>query len=243
MSEPVPPGRHEQRRYEQHRRELLRRLVLLRHGESTANADNTFAGWLDVPLTERGAAQAEAAGRDLAGLCPDAVHTSVLGRAVDTAALLAKAAGWNAPAVPDWRLNERHYGALQGLDRDEARRSYGTERVEAWRRSVDAAPPPATAAHLAAQRADRRYAAHPCARLIAMESLADVALRMAPYWTQVLEPALADGATVVVVSHGNALRVLAHLATGAPLCETAKLKVPTAKPIRPWDPPGLPLAP
>ena len=216
----------------------LRNLVLLRHGESTANADDMFAGWLDVPLTERGAAQAESAGRGLAGLRPDAVHTSVLGRAVDTGALMAKAADWDVPARSDWRLNERHYGALQGLDKDEARRRYGTAPVEEWRRSVDAAPPPARAEQLAAQYADQRYAADPRARLTATESLGDVARRMAPYWLDVLAPELADGRTVVVVSHGNALRVLVHLTTGAPLAETARLEIPTAEPFRPDFPPA-----
>jgi 2,3-bisphosphoglycerate-dependent phosphoglycerate mutase len=209
----------------------MSRLVLLRHGESAANADDSFAGWLDVPLTSRGRAEAEAAGRSLAELRPAAVRTSVLDRAVRTARLMTAAAGWDAPLCPDWRLNERHYGALQGLDKDEARRRYGTADVEAWRRSVDIAPPPATAEQLAAQLADPRYAGDPDARLTVTESLGDVARRMAPYWRQVLQPELSSGRTVVVVSHGNALRVLVHLVTGLPLEEAAQLQVPTATPI------------
>jgi len=209
----------------------MSRLVLLRHGESAANADDSFAGWLDVPLTSRGRAEAEAAGRGLAELRPAAVHTSVLDRAVRTARLMAAAAGWDAPLRVDWRLNERHYGALQGLDKDEARRRYGTADVEAWRRSVDVAPPPATAEQLAAQLADPRYARDPDARLTVTESLGDVARRMAPYWQEVLQPELAGGRSVVVVSHGNALRVLVHLVTGLPLEEAAQLQVPTATPI------------
>lgn len=208
-------------------------LVLLRHGESTANADDRFAGWLDDPLAERGRAQAAAAGRALAALRPDAVHTSVLGRAVSTAGLMAAAAGWDAPALRDWRLNERHYGALQGLDKDEARRRYGTAEVELWRRSVDVAPPAASAEQLAGQLADPRYAGHPLARSTVTESLGDVAVRMAPYWHEVLKPELANGRTVVVVAHGNALRVLLHLTTGMPLEEAARLPVPTAAPIVP----------
>ena len=209
----------------------MSRLVMLRHGESTANAGDSFAGWLDVPLSGRGRAEAEAAGRGLAELCPAAVHTSVLDRAVRTARLMAAAAGWDVPLRVDWRLNERHYGALQGLDKAEARRRYGTADVEAWRRSVDIAPPPATAEQLAAQLADPRYARDPRARLTVTESLGDVARRMAPFWHEVLQPELAGGRTVVVVSHGNALRVLVHLVTGLPLEEAAQLPVPTATPI------------
>jgi 2,3-bisphosphoglycerate-dependent phosphoglycerate mutase len=208
-------------------------LVVLRHGESTANAGDSFAGWLDVPLTRRGIAQAARAGRDLASLRPDAVHTSVLGRAVDTARVMAAVAGWAVTPRPDWRLNERHYGALQGLGKDEARRRFGRADVEAWRRSVDVAPPPASAEQLAEQLADRRYAGDPRARQTRTESLDDVARRMAPYWHEMLRPQLAGGRTVVVVSHGNAVRVLLHLATGVPLAEAARLPVPTATPVRP----------
>jgi 2,3-bisphosphoglycerate-dependent phosphoglycerate mutase len=148
----------------------MSRLVLLRHGESTANADDSFAGWLDVPLTLRGLAQAEEIGRRLAELRPAAVHTSVLDRAVSTARLMARAGGWEVPLRSDWRLNERHYGALQGLDKDMARRRYGTADVEAWRRSVDVASPPASAEQLAEQLADHRYAHDPRARLTVTES-------------------------------------------------------------------------
>ncbi len=211
----------------------MSRLVLLRHGESTANAEDRFAGWLDDPLTPLGLAQAEAAGHRLAALRPDAVHTSVLERAIRTARLMAAAAGWDVPLRHDWRLNERHYGALQGLDKAEARRRYGTEDVEAWRRSVDVAPPPAAAGQLAEQFADRRYAHDPRARSTVTESLGDVARRMAPYWREVLQPELAGGRTVVVVSHGNAVRVLLHLATGVPLEEAAALRVPSATPMTP----------
>jgi 2,3-bisphosphoglycerate-dependent phosphoglycerate mutase len=211
----------------------MSRLVLLRHGESTANAEDSFAGWLDVPLTPRGFAQAQAAGRGLAALRPDAVHTSVLGRAIATAGLMTAAGRWDVPLRADWRLNERHYGALQGLGRAQARRRYGAAVVESWRRSVDVAPPPASAEQLAVQLADHRYAQNPRARLIVTESLGDVARRMAPYWQEVLQPELTAGRTVVVVSHGNAVRVLVHLASGVPLEEAAQLQVPTAMPIMP----------
>lgn len=208
-------------------------LVLLRHGESTANASDVFAGWLDLPLTERGMQEATAAGRSLAQLRPDALHSSVLGRSINTAHLVAAAAGWQIGLRRDWRLNERHYGALQGLAKDEARRRFGPDEVEAWRRSVDVAPPLASTYALGEQLSDRRYQAVPAARLIRSESLADVAARMTPYWHDVLAPELMADRTVVVVSHGNALRVLLHLATGAPLEETAHAQVSTAMPIMP----------
>lgn len=215
------------------------RLVLLRHGESTANAAETFAGWLDVPLTARGLAQAESVGRTLAGLRPDAVHTSLLGRSINTAYLMVESAGWDMSLRRDWRLNERHYGALQGLDKHVARRRYGADEVERWRRSIDVAPPPMAPHRLAEQLADRRYADLPEARLVTGESLGDLARRMAPYWRDVLRPELAEDRTVVVVSHGNALRALLHLATGAPLTQTAMAQVPPGMPIMP---PALALA-
>jgi 2,3-bisphosphoglycerate-dependent phosphoglycerate mutase len=211
----------------------MARLVLLRHGESTANAHDVFAGWLDLPLTERGAHEARSAGRSLAAMRADSIHTSVLGRAINTGHLVAEAAGWQAQLRRDWRLNERHYGALQGLAKEAARRRYGAEDVEIWRRSIDVAPPPASAYALAEQLADRRYQCAPAARLIRTESLGDVAARMAPYWRDVLAPELAADRVVVVVSHGNALRALLHLATGTPLAQTALTQVPTAMPIMP----------
>jgi len=216
-------------------------LVLLRHGQSTANVSERFAGWLDVPLTRRGIREAHSAGRSLAAFRPTQIHTSVLGRAINTAHLVAEAAGWETPLCRSWRLNERHYGALQGIDKDVARRRYGAEDVERWRRSVDVPPPPADTDALAAQLADRRYAGTPQARLVRGESLADVAARMRPYWDDVLRPVLAEGGRVVVVSHGNALRVLLHLATGTPLAETALTQIPTAMPIIPALRPAEPL--
>ncbi|GAB2765362.1 2,3-bisphosphoglycerate-dependent phosphoglycerate mutase [Sinomonas soli] len=206
-------------------------LVMLRHGESLANARDAFAGWLDVPLTDRGRLEACAVGRSLAGLRPDAVHTSALDRAVETARLLVEEAGWNLSPRIDWRLNERHYGALQGLDKRAARERYGTEDVERWRRSVNARPPHADNDTLAEQRADERYASIPEAAGVATESLADLAGRMTPYWHGLLAPELGANRTVVVVSHGNALRVLLHLSTGAALEETARARIETAMPI------------
>lgn len=206
-------------------------LVLLRHGESTANADDVFAGWLDVPLTGRGRAEARRAAAQLAGLTPDAIHTSVLSRAVETARLLVEEARWPLSPSAYWRLNERHYGALQGLAKAEARVRFGDAKVQSWRRGVDGRPPKANDAGLAAQRADARYAALPEAAAISAESLADVGARMTPYWRHILAPELRKGRTVVVVGHGNAMRVLMHLSTGMPLEQASQRELRTAAPV------------
>lgn len=206
-------------------------LVLLRHGESTANADDVFAGWLDVPLTARGRAEARRAAARLSGITPDAIHTSVLSRAVETARLLAEEAGWQLAPSAHWRLNERHYGVLQGLAKADARARFGDAEVESWRRGVDGCPPHANDAGPAARRAESRYAGNPEAAAICAESLADVAIRMAPYWREILAPELRRGRSVVVVGHGNALRVLMHLSTGMPLEEATKRELRTADPV------------
>lgn len=206
-------------------------LVLLRHGESTANADDVFAGWLDVPLTARGGAEARRAAAQLAWLNPDAIHTSVLSRAVETARLLVEEARWPLSPSAYWRLNERHYGALQGLAKADARARFGEAEVQSWRRGIDGRPPKTDDAALSAQRADPRYAAYPEAAAISAESLADVAVRMAPYWRHILAPELRRGRTVVVVSHGNALRALMHLSTGVPLEEATQRELRTAAPV------------
>ncbi|MFF2297900.1 2,3-bisphosphoglycerate-dependent phosphoglycerate mutase [Arthrobacter sp. NPDC058127] len=206
-------------------------LVLLRHGESVANANDVFAGWLDAPLTERGRTEARDAAKSLAGLRPDAVHTSVLGRAAETARLLIEEAGWELSPSAHWRLNERHYGALQGLVKNQARLRFGAEKVQWWRRGVDGCPPGADDAALAAQRADPRYMGIPEAAGVVAESLADVAERMTPYWRDVLAPELAAGRSMVVVAHGNALRALMHLCMGRPLEETARSEFGTAIPL------------
>lgn len=206
-------------------------LVLLRHGESTANADDVFAGWLDVPLTGRGRAEARRAAAQLAGLTPDAIHTSVLSRAVETARLLVEEARWPLSPSAYWRLNERHYGALQGLAKAEARARFGDAKVQSWRRGVYGRPPKANDAGLAAQRADPRYAALPEAAAISAESLADVGARMTPYWRHILAPELRKGRTVVVVGHGNAMRVLMHLSTGMPLEQASQRELRTAAPV------------
>ena len=208
------------------------RLVLLRHGESVANAHDFFGGWLDFPLTERGLAQSRSAADHMTrlGLVPDRVHTSVLGRAVDTAHELLDALNADALVRRHWRLNERHYGELQGLGKDEARARYGVLEVERWRRSPDAVPPPACAGLMSGQLDDRRYA-DPGARSIRSESLRQVVERIRPYWQQEVRPQIDVGDVVLVVSHGNVIRSLVHLVTGEPLERTVTHEVPPAIPL------------
>jgi 2,3-bisphosphoglycerate-dependent phosphoglycerate mutase len=210
-------------------------LVLLRHGESAWNSTNRFTGWVDVPLTPRGEAQAWHAGELLraAGLRPDAVHTSVLTRAVRTAALALDAAGWTGvDAHQHWRLNERCYGALQGLDRNHARIRYGDELFLRWRRSYAEAPPPVEpgSAYDTASSAD--YPDLPAADVPRTESLADVVARLLPYWYASVVPQLQQGQTVLLVGHGNSLRALvSHLDALTP-SEVLALNIPTGMPLR-----------
>lgn len=206
-------------------------LVVLRHGQSMANAEDVFGGWLDAPLTKQGRREARNAGYTLAGMHPDAVHTSVLARATETARVVIDAAGWDMSPNAYWRLNERHYGALQGMNKDDARRRFGTTDVERWRRGIEHRPPLACHGQLIAQQADPRYAQIPEAARIAAESLHDLTVRMKPYWRQILEPELQAGRRVLVIAHGNALRALMHLSTGMPLAQTARAQVATAEPI------------
>ena len=204
-------------------------LLLLRHGESEWNAKNLFTGWIDVGLSPYGEDEARAAGRLLrdAGPPPTVVHTSVLTRAVRTAGLALEAAGrgW-VPAARHWRLNERHYGALQGREKRAIRQEYGEERFRRWRRSYDAAPPPGEAPD------DPRYAGVPRGALPRTESLADVIARLLPYWYDVIVPDLRAGHTVLVVAHSNSLRALAaHLDRLSP-GEVLALNIPTGIPLR-----------
>lgn len=207
-------------------------LLLLRHGESEWNAKNLFTGWADVDLSPCGEDQARTAGRLLgeAGALPTVAHTSVLTRAVRTTGLALEAAGrgW-VPVARHWRLNERHYGALQGREKRAVRREYGEQRFRQWRRSYDAAPP-ADAGDVAAVAGDPRYIG--AAREIRTESLADVIARLLPYWYDALVPDLRAGHTVLVVAHSNSLRALAaHLDRLSP-AEVLELNIPTGIPLR-----------
>jgi 2,3-bisphosphoglycerate-dependent phosphoglycerate mutase len=189
----------------------VQRLVLLRHGESVWNREGLFTGWVDVPLSERGEREAASAGELLVahGLLPDVVHTSLLTRAIETAELALRASGreW-VPVRRSWRLNERHYGALQGKDKEQIRLEFGEEQFNAWRRSYDVPPPPLDPGSEFDTGADLRYAELAPDLLPHSECLADVLERALPYWHDAIVPDLRRGRTVLVSAHGNSLRAL-----------------------------------
>lgn len=209
------------------------RLVLLRHGQSTWNLDNRFTGWVDVPLTEAGREEAIEAGRLLAqaGLLPDVVHTSVLLRAIQTANLALEAAGrlW-VPVRRSWRLNERHYGGLTGLNKAETASRHGEEQVKVWRRSYDVPPPPVERSSEYHPANDVRYRELPADLLPDTECLADVVQRMLPYWYDQVVPDLRSGGTVLVAAHGNSLRALVKHLDGLREDEITELNIPTGVP-------------
>jgi 2,3-bisphosphoglycerate-dependent phosphoglycerate mutase len=209
-------------------------LVLLRHGESEWNAKNLFTGWVDVGLSEKGMAEAAHAGelmRD-AGLRPDVVHTSLLRRAIRTAELALDTAdlAW-LPVRRSWRLNERHYGALQGLDKAATREKYGDDQFLRWRRSYDEPPPPLEDDSEWSQAGDPRYA-HLLEILPRTECLADVVHRMLPYWYDALVPDLRLGRVTLVAAHGNSLRALVKHLDGLSDEEVVGLNIPTGIPLR-----------
>lgn len=189
----------------------MHKLVLIRHGESTWNLENRFTGWTDVDLTDTGIAQAREAGRLLRseGFAFDAAYTSVLKRAVRTLwhVLDEMDSTW-LPVTKDWRLNERHYGALQGLNKADMARQYGDEQVLIWRRSYDTPPPVLDAADPRSERSDRRYAALQPTQIPLTECLKDTVARVVPFWTETLAPAIRSGQRVVVAAHGNSIRAL-----------------------------------
>mgnify|MGYP003732858451 CR=1 FL=1 len=210
-------------------------LVLLRHGESEWNASNQFTGWMDVNLTDKGRAEAVRAGALLVehGLAPDVVYTSLLRRAITTAHLALDAADrlW-IPVVRSWRLNERHYGALQGKNKKETLEAYGEEQFMLWRRSYDVPPPPIDPEDPWAQTHDARYAALPPEARPATECLADVVERLIPYWEDVIvADSLRSGRTVLVAAHGNSLRALVKHLDGISDADIAGLNIPTGIPL------------
>lgn len=209
-------------------------LVLLRHGQSSWNLENRFTGWWDVDLSPRGEEEATAAGRLMAGegIAPDVVHTSVLTRAIRSASLALEAAGrpW-IPVHRHWRLNERHYGALTGLDKAETRARYGEERFMAWRRSFDTPPPPLDPASPWAVAGDPRYATLAPGAVPATECLADVIVRMLPYFDDAVVPDLLAGRTVLVAAHGNSLRALIKHLDGISDADITGVEIPTGVPI------------
>src|SRR5215468_2340369 len=209
-------------------------LVLLRHGESTWNAEGRFTGWVDVGLSGKGAAEAVTGGTLLrdSGLRPDVVHTSVLTRAIQTAHLSLEAAGllW-LPVTRSWRLNERHYGALQGKNKAQTRQEFGDQQFMLWRRSYDVPPPPIADDDPLSQAADPRYALLPSDLMPKTECLRDVVWRLLPYWHDTIVPDLAAGRSVLVVAHGNSLRALVKHLDGIGDAEITGLNIPTGIPL------------
>jgi 2,3-bisphosphoglycerate-dependent phosphoglycerate mutase len=210
-------------------------LVILRHGESTWNRENLFTGWHDVPLSTRGEDEARAAGRLLAeeAIRFDIGHTSLLTRAVTTCTLTLDELGqpW-LPLERSWRLNERHYGALQGLDKKATAELHGVEQTKLWRRSYDVPPPPVPADSPEHPRHDDRYRLLAPDVLPATECLKDVVLRVLPYWYDILVPQLRAGLTVLVVAHGNSLRALVKHLEDISDDDIAELNIPTGAPKR-----------
>jgi 2,3-bisphosphoglycerate-dependent phosphoglycerate mutase len=210
-------------------------LVILRHGQSTWNLANLFTGWHDVPLTEQGAAEAVAAGETMAadGLRFDTSHTSLQTRAVETHNLALAAMGqvW-LPVRRHWRLNERHYGALQGLDKRETTERHGAEQVHAWRRGYDTPPPPVEPTSPEHPANDPRYRHLPPDVLPACECLKDVVVRVLPYWYDEIAPQLMADLDVLVTAHGNSLRALLKHLEGVSDEEIADVNIPTGVPRR-----------
>ncbi|OMC00451.1 phosphoglyceromutase [Mycobacterium sp. NS-7484] len=208
-------------------------LILLRHGESDWNQKNLFTGWVDVDLTDKGRAEAIRGGQLLVeqGVLPDVVYTSLLRRAITTANLALDAADrhW-IPVHRDWRLNERHYGALQGLDKAATKEKYGEEQFMAWRRSYDTPPPPIEKGSEFSQDSDPRYADISGGPLT--ECLKDVVERFVPYYESTIVPDLKAGKTVLIAAHGNSLRALVKYLDQMSDEEVVGLNIPTGIPLR-----------
>ncbi len=208
-------------------------LILLRHGESEWNAKNLFTGWVDVRLSTAGEVEAARGGKLLAErkLLPDVVHTSLLRRAIHTSQLALDSCDrhW-IPVRRSWRLNERHYGALQGKDKKETLAKYGEEQFKLWRRSFDVPPPPIDSNDPYSQASDLRYA-DLGAQLPATECLKDVVTRMVPYWQESIVSDLKAGKRVLVTAHGNSLRALVMHLDGISEADIAELNIPTGIPL------------
>ncbi|WP_182141755.1 MULTISPECIES: phosphoglyceromutase [unclassified Schaalia] len=206
-------------------------LVLMRHGESEWNKKNLFTGWVDVPLSEKGVEEAKAGGVMLkeAGVLPDLLFTSMQKRAIKTANLALDTAdrSW-IPVQRSWRLNERHYGALQGLDKAATRDKYGDEQFMLWRRSYDTPPPAIDPGSEFAQDGDPRYAGDPIPHT---ECLKDVLERMLPYWDSNIVPALQTGKTVLIAAHGNSLRSIVKYLDDISDADIAGVNIPTGIPL------------
>ena len=210
------------------------KLVLVRHGQSTWNLENRFTGWTDVGLTEQGEAEAHEAGRLLheGGYEFDVAYTSVLRRAIKTLWIVMEEMGleW-LPVYRAWQLNERHYGALQGLNKAEMAQKFGDEQVHIWRRSYDIPPPALEVTDERHPRFDRRYASLSPEQLPATESLKITLERVLPYWHMVLAPAVLSGQRLLVVAHGNSLRAMVKYLDGVSDEEIPGLNIPTGVPL------------
>ncbi|WP_277968123.1 2,3-diphosphoglycerate-dependent phosphoglycerate mutase [Sphingomonas echinoides] len=206
-------------------------LVLIRHGQSSWNLENRFTGWWDIDVTEKGIEEARAAGRLMAekGLDFDQCFTSLQTRAIKTLNLALEEMHrlW-LPVEKDWRLNERHYGGLTGLNKAETAEKHGEAQVHIWRRSFDVPPPPMEAGSAYDLSQDRRYAG---TDIPATESLKDTIARVLPYWEERIVPALKDGQRVLISAHGNSLRALVKHLSGIPDDEITTLEIPTGQPI------------
>jgi 2,3-bisphosphoglycerate-dependent phosphoglycerate mutase len=210
------------------------KLVLLRHGQSTWNVANLFTGWTDVDLSEQGREEARNAGRELkaTGIRFDYAYTSVLKRAIRTLwiALDEMDRMW-LPVEKNWRLNERHYGALQGLDKIQTTEKHGEAQVKIWRRSYDIPPPPLASDDERHPRSDPRYADLDPALLPATESLKDTLARVLPLWNEEITPRLRSGRNLLVAAHGNSIRAIVKMLDNVPESEIAELNIPTGVPL------------
>ena len=212
----------------------MKKIVLLRHGESTWNRENRFTGWTDVDLTEKGVKEGRQAGRLMkeAGFAFDLAHTSMLKRAIKTLWLALEEMDRMWIAVHhSWRLNERHYGALQGLNKAETAAKFGPEQVLAWRRSYDVAPPALGADDARSPAHDARYAGLAAHELPLTESLRDTVLRFLPYWDQVIAPRVIAGEQVLIAAHGNSLRALVKYLDNISDADIVELNIPTGVPL------------
>ena len=207
------------------------RLILLRHGQSQWNLENRFTGWVDVDLTEQGEAEARRGGELIAaaGFRPDVMFTSVLKRAKRTGALALDSAGLkDVPVVEDWRLNERHYGGLTGLNKAETAQKHGEDQVKIWRRSYDVPPPPLAPGGEYDFAADPRYAGQ---TIPDTESLKTTLDRVQPYWDAEIAPRLRAGDDVLIAAHGNSLRAIAKLLFAVPDDRIVGVEIPTGNPL------------
>ncbi|MFC7334230.1 2,3-diphosphoglycerate-dependent phosphoglycerate mutase [Rhodocista pekingensis] len=212
----------------------MTKLVLIRHGQSVWNQQDLFTGWTDVELTEQGVAEAKAAGEKLlaAGYDFDACHTSVLKRAIKTLNLVLETMDrlW-LPVQKDWRLNERHYGGLQGLNKTQTAALHGKEQVHIWRRSYDIPPPPLPEGDERLPDGDRRYTGLSKDQLPRTESLKDCVARVLPYWHESIAPQIRAGQRVLISAHGNSLRGLVMYLSGLTEEEIPGFEIPTGRPL------------